>query len=183
LIAYYDTGSIVDYLTFASHAGLVLRTGSRRGRDPKTLYEDADACLTKIAKSYQGITSCHTLYEIEGAMFSALKTRAAGIAHAGKMLIYSARPVILQSIKVMDLFKIEIKDLTKDLMRAAAKKEDFLEGGVKLGDTLHMMMAMLSGADLIITGDDHILSYDKKLVNANGASIRCLDTDEAKLIL
>ena len=116
-------------------------------------------------------------------MFSNLKARAKGIPHAGKMLILSARPVILQSILIADLFGIEIKDLTRDLLRTTATNAGFSTEGVKLGDALHMTMAMRDGAELIITSDDHILSYDKKISGANGTPIRCLDTDEAKLIL
>ena len=183
MTAYHDTGVFFDYMHLTSHAGFVVRTGPRRNRSVEVLRDDAEECLTKTKKSHQGITSCHTLQEIENAMFSALKARAKGVAHAEKILIPSARPVILQSIIIADLFDVEIKDLTKDLLMDAATEAGFLTGGVKLGDTLHMMMAMRNGADLIISGDDQILSYDKKLVNASGARIRCLDTDEAKLIL
>jgi hypothetical protein len=183
LIVYCDTGVFFDYMIYTSYAGVVLRTTPRRKRDVSIHYSDAEECLEKIDKSHQGITSCHTLYEVEGAMYEALKARARGVPHAAKWMILSARPVISQVLMVVDLFGIEVKDLTRDSLRAAATDRLFSDGGVKLGDTLHMTIAIHNDADLIISADKHILSYDKKLVNTRGTSIRCLDTDEAKLNL
>jgi hypothetical protein len=96
-----------------------------------------------------------------------------------KMLILSARPVISQVLVVMDLFRIEVKDLTRDLLRAAATVGVFLNDAVKLGDTLHMTIAIHHDADIIMSSDKDILSYDKKLLNTRGTPIRCLDTDGA----
>jgi predicted nucleic acid-binding protein len=183
LIVYCDTGFFFDYMSNTIPAGGVLRTTPRRKRDVSILHSDAAECLEKIDKSHQGITSCHTLYEVEGAMYANLRIRASGVPNAAKMLILSARPVISQVLVVMDLFRIEVKDLTRDLLRAAATDGVFLNDGVKLGDTLHMTIAIHHDADIIMSSDKDILSYDKKLLNTRGTPIRCLDTDGAKLIL
>jgi hypothetical protein len=83
---YLDTGVFIDYFINRSHVGHYLRTGSRRGRTPKKLNKDVISCLSRISRKHEGFTSNLTLYELEHALFTAMKNTYKGSSHLDRYL-------------------------------------------------------------------------------------------------
>jgi hypothetical protein len=100
--AYLDSGIFIDYLIGRGHAGTYLRAADRRGRSPAQLGEDAEASLTLLATNHEAMTSCLTCYEVEEAMYRKLKSSTSGVPNANKYLIVSARPTVIQTLRIIE---------------------------------------------------------------------------------
>jgi predicted nucleic acid-binding protein len=181
--AYLDAGVFIDYLFRRSHSGPYLRSAPRRGRVPAQLGADAEACLAKLRAGHTVITSSLTCYEVEDALYRELMKSAKGVAHSDKFLVSAARAVVPQMLMTVELFSINVIDLTSQVVRAQCGNVDLQMQGIRAADALHLTTAFMSDADIIITGDDHILSLDSTLPKSSGGVLRCVDTDGALLLM
>jgi hypothetical protein len=181
--AYLDSGVFIDYLIGRGHAGPFLRSAGRRGRTPAQLGADAEACLMKLAGSHVSLTSSLTCYEVEEAMYGELKRSATGVTHGGKYIIPAARAVMTQTLMTIDGFGIQVVDLTSQVVIAQCNNFDLQMRGVRAADALHVTTALLNSADLLISADDDVLALDSLYQTAAGATLRCLDTDAALVLL
>lgn len=176
---YIDTGLFIDYLIFRGPVGSYLRTAARRGRSPVDLCTDAERCLSKIAQSHKGITSSLTYYEVEEALFRELARKTTGVAHARKYLIPAARSAMTQVMMTVELFSVDVIDLTHETIREQVKNVGLQMQGIRAADSLHITTAILYGADMIISTDEGVLALDSTLTSVHGAAVRCVDSDEA----
>jgi hypothetical protein len=101
------------------------------------------------------------------------------MAHAKKYLIPAARSAMSQVMMTVELFSIEVIDLTHQTIRAQVKNLELQMQGVRAADSLHITTAVLHGADMIISTDEGVLGLDGTLMSACGAAVGCLDSDEA----
>lgn len=177
--AYLDSGVFIDYLVGRSHAGPYLRSASRRGRTPAQLGTDAEACLKKLATGHIALTSSLTCYEVEEALYAELKRSASGVSHGNRFIVPAARAVITQTLVTIDLFGIQLVDLTPAIVTAQCQNLELQKRGIRAADALHVTTALLAGADLLITADEDVLRLDHLLPTAGGTLLRCLDTDLA----
>jgi predicted nucleic acid-binding protein len=181
--AYLDSGIFIDYLIGRGHAGPYLRSTSRRGRLPAQLGLDAEVCLTRLATQHQALTSSLTAYEVEEAMYRELRNSTSGVPHASKYIIPASRAVMTQTLMTIDKFKIELVDLTKEIILAQCSDIVLQMKGVRAADALHVTTALLHDADLLLSTDSAILDLDDELKTITGKTMKCLDTDAAIGIL
>jgi predicted nucleic acid-binding protein len=181
--AYIDTGIFIDYLIGRGHAGPYLRTVDRRGRLPGQLGSDAEACLTQLAAKHQALTSSLTCYEIEEAMYRELARSASGVPHGAKYLIPAARAVMTQTLMTIANFKIELVELTREIVLAQCRHIELQMKGVRAADALHVTTALLHDADLLLSTDTGILDLDGELKTVSGKTLKCVDTDAAIAII
>jgi predicted nucleic acid-binding protein len=174
---YLDSGIFIDYLIGRGHAGAYLRTASRRGRLPAQLGEDAEECLKLLAAKHEALTSSLTGYEVEEALYRALKSSTSGVPNVGKYLILSARPAVTQTLLTVETFGIELVELTKEVVHAQCSDLALQMKGVRAADALHVTTALLHDAELLLSGDEDILKLDGELRTFTGKVLRCLDTD------
>jgi predicted nucleic acid-binding protein len=177
--AYVEAGVSIDYLFLRSHSGPDLRTASRRGRSPADLARDAEACLVKLRAKHTIITSSLTCFEVEEALYRQLTATGKGVAHRGKLSVPAARAVIPQMLMTFRLFNISVIDLTAKIIREQCANVDLQVHGIRAVDALHVTTALVNDADMIITGDDYIISIDGSLSTMSGGTLRSVDTDSA----
>jgi hypothetical protein len=77
------------------------------------------------------------------------------------------------------LFNISVIDLTAKIIREQCANVDLQVHGIRAVDALYVTTALVNDADMIITGDDHIISIDGSLSTTSGGTLRCVDTDSA----
>ncbi len=176
---YIDTGVFIDYLARRGHAGGYLRTAERRGRTPNQLAADAEDCFSRLQRWHTALTSALTFFELEEALFGQLSRAASGISHASIFVIPSARAVVVQMETLVGQFGVQVIDLSFASIQRLSRNIDLQVAGLRAGDTLHMTTAMAENADVMLTGDTHLLALDGSYSNAGGTAIRCWDTDEA----
>ncbi len=99
------------------------------------------------------------------------------------MLIPAARSITTQVQIVVDLFNISVLDLTPATVRLQLQQIDLQTRGIRAADALHVATAIAFDADLLVSVDDAILSLDGMLLNAQGLTIICRDTDSALQLL
>jgi hypothetical protein len=174
---YLETGFFIDYLSSRGHAGRYLRTSDRRGRSAEQLAVDAEACLTGIAAKHELCTSSLTFYEVDEAMYKQLAESAKGVSHAGRLVIPAARSVMVQMMMAVELFSVEVLSLDRGVVMEQLRQVDLQLKGVRAADSLHITSAIVSGAEIIVSGDDDMLKLDQQFRTPNGGIIRCLDTD------
>lgn len=180
---YIDTGVFIDFLISRGHSAAYLRTTPRRGRSPRKLVEDAEECLVRIAARHSGFTSALTFYEVEEALFEQLARATSGVMHGRKFLVPAARAAMIQVQITVGLFNIHVLDLNHLTIDRQIRNVDLQVRGVRAADSLHVTMAMLNGADLILSTDSDVQDLDGVFQNVNGVTIRCLDSDSALTIL
>jgi predicted nucleic acid-binding protein len=180
---YLDTGVFIDYFINRSHAGHYLRTGSRRGRTPKKLDKDVVSCLNRISRKHDGFTSSLTLYELEHALFSAMKNTHKGSSHLDRILIPAARSAVYQGITVAQLYKIKLVDVSETIILKQLREVTLQIHGIMAADSLHIVTAIDNDADVIISTDAHMHGLDNVFQNSTGSRIRCVDTDVALTLL
>jgi predicted nucleic acid-binding protein len=180
---YLDTGVFIDYLINRSHAGHYLRKGARRGRTPRKLNKDVVSCLSKIRRKHEGFTSCLALYELEHALVTELKNVYKGSSHLNSFIIASARPAVVQGMRVTQIYNIKLLDLTENIVLKQVHEVSLQFHGIMAADSLHVVTAIQANADMIISTDTHIQKLDNLLRNSRGSQIRCVDTDVALSLL
>lgn len=177
--AYLDSGVFIDYLVGRGHTGAYLRSTERRGRKPAQLGKDAEACLKKLSSGHSAITSSLTCYEVEEALYRELKRSATEIDHADRFIIPAARAVITQALVTIELFGIEMVDLTPAIVKAQCQNLELQTRGIRAADALHVTTAMLLGADILMTSDEDLLHLDNIFTNRAGTVLRCVETHTA----
>lgn len=176
---YLDSGVFIDYLIGRGHTGPYLRAVNRRGRAPERLLTDAEACLTSILERHSGITSSLTCYEVEEALYRALRGSTAGEPNTNRFIIPAARAVITQTLMTIDLFRIVLVDLTSAVVTAQCGNLELQKRGVRAADALHITTALAEEAQVFITTDADLIRLDDVFENRSGIRLRCLDTDKA----
>lgn len=176
---YLDSGVFIDYLVAPGHVGAALRATDRRGRTPERLREDAEACLVAILERHAGMTSSLMGYEVEEALYGAL--RDSGISHP--RAIPAARDVVIQALVTAQLFRIRLLDLTPAIVMAQCANVELQHRGVRAADALHVMTALAEGADLLVTTDSRLIKLDNVFAGAGGQRLRFVDTDKALALL
>ena len=180
---YLDSGVFIDYLIGRGHTGSFLRATERRGRAPERLLEDAEACFAAIVQRHQGITSSLTCYEVEEAMYRELRRTTTDVPNVDRFIIPAARAVITQTLVTIELFRIVLLDLTSAVVIAQCDNVELQRRGIRAADALHITTALAHDAQVFITTDGALLALDNAFVNASGARVRCVDTDEALQLL
>ena len=182
--AYFDSGVFLDYLITEDHPAASLRSTKRRGRGPERLRIDAEKCLTAILHGHTGATSTITCWELEEAMYGELVRRfpEAG-ASARRVFVPSARLLVMQTLVTIDFFRIQLVDLTRRIVTAHCGNFELQDRGVRAADSLHVTTAVAEGAELLITTDSNLIRLDNVFKNTAGASLRCVDTDQALALL
>ncbi|HEV7425069.1 MAG TPA: PIN domain-containing protein [Thermoanaerobaculia bacterium] len=180
---YLDSGVFIDLLATRGHAAY-LRTTKRRGRDPERLRADAENCLTAIQRRHSAATSTITCWEVEEAMYRELVRRSpeAGVTARG-VLVAAARLLVTQTLGIIDYFQIQLVDLTRLIVTAQSANLELQNRGIRAADALHITTAIAEGAELLITTDANLIRLDNVFENSAGASLHCVDTDQALSLL
>lgn len=176
---YFDTGPFIDYLSARGAANALLRSAERRGRAPADIAADAERLFEKVSRAHTGATSCLTYYEVEEALYHLLAQSAKGISQADRLLIPAARSITTQVQMVVELFEISVLDLTTGIVRVQLRQLDLQTRGIRAADALHVASAIEYNADLLVSGDEAVLSLDGVLTNNEGRRMVCADTDGA----
>lgn len=100
-----------------------------------------------------------------------------------RYIIPAARAVIMQTLVIIDIFKIELLDLTAKVVIAHCDNGELQRRGVRAADALHVTTALAHGTQVFITTDGQLLALDNAFVNAEGVRLRCVDTDGALALL
>jgi predicted nucleic acid-binding protein len=182
--AYLDSGVFIDYLVAEDHPGFYLRSTKRRGRDPERLRTDAEKCLTAIWQRHSGATSSVTCWEVEEAMYGELVRQSPNAgSQARRRFIPPARYFVTQALTTIDYFRIELVDLTRLVVAAQCRNLELQHRGIRAADALHIITALAEGAELFITTDAELIRLDNVFENSAGATLRCVDTDQALALL
>jgi predicted nucleic acid-binding protein len=110
-------------------------------------------------------------------MYKQLAESAKGVSHAGRLVIPAARSVMVQMMMAVELFSVEVLSLDRGVVMEQLRQVDLQLKGVRAADSLHITSAIVSGAEIIVSGDDDMLKLDQQFRTPNGGIIRCLDTD------
>jgi len=181
--AYFDSGVLIDYLIAEGHPGFQLRSTKRRGRDPERLRSDAEKCLAAIRQRHTGTTSAVTYWEVEEAMYAELARRSTADEIPKRRFVPIARDLVTQMLITIDLFRIQLIDLTRLLVDAQCSNMELRDRGIRAADSLHVTTALAEGAELLITTDAELIRLDNVFENSAGMSLRCVDTDQAISLL
>jgi predicted nucleic acid-binding protein len=178
--AYLDAGIFIDFLIDRGQAAAYLRSTKRRGREPERLRADAEECLAALRDRHIGTTSVITCWEVEEAMYAELVRRSPpGEPVTKHLIIPIARDLVTHTLITIDLFQIQLIDLTRRIIDAHCNNLELQDAA----DSLHVTTALAEGAELLITTDANLIRLDNVFENAVGASLRCVDTDQAISLL
>jgi predicted nucleic acid-binding protein len=72
-----------------------------------------------------------------------------------------------------------VVDLTSTIIKAQFINLELQMQGIRAADALHITTALIGDADILITGDEHLLSLDSFIPKSNGQVLRCVDTNNA----
>lgn len=89
----------------------------------------------------------------------------------------------MQTLGIIDYFRIELVDLTRHIVTAQCGNFELQDRGIRAADSLHVTSAIAEGADLFITTDANLIRLDNVFENSVGALLRCVDTDQALALL
>lgn len=180
---YLDSGVFIDYVVSRGHATSSLRSTKRRGRDPELLRNDAEKCFAAIRDQHAGITSAVTCWEIEEALYRELVRLSTSGEIDKRPFVPIARVLVIQTLATMDLFRIQLADLTRLIVDAQCSNLELQHRGIRAADALHITTALAEGAELFITTDANLIRLDNVFENSTGATLRCVDTDQALALL
>jgi predicted nucleic acid-binding protein len=177
--AYLDSGVFIDYLVSEGHPGFYLRATKRRGRAPEHLRSDAEKCLTAIRARHSGTTSAVTCWEVEEAMYAELVRRSTADEVPKRRFVPIARDLVTHVLGAIDLFRIELVDLTRLIVDAQCSNVELQHRAIRAADALHVTTALAEGAELLITTDAELIRLDNVFETSAGVFLRCVDTDQA----
>lgn len=180
---YVDTGIFIDYLAQEHPGASGLRSAERRGRSPLKLYDDAKTVLRTVADGHEGATSVLTLYEVEEALLKVLSSNIRGSERASALRVVASRPIMQQALIMTRQYAIAILDLTGEHAHGLSTETALMDRGVRAADGLHLMSACAFDADVVLATDRHLHGLDGVLLNRRNRPIRCLDSDEAHMML
>jgi predicted nucleic acid-binding protein len=83
----------------------------------------------------------------------------------------------------MDLFGITLIDLTSAVVTAQCSNLELQRRGIRAADALHVTTALAEHAQILITTDTDLMKLDDVFEGASGERLRCVDTDQALLLL
>jgi predicted nucleic acid-binding protein len=180
---YVDSGVFIDYVTSRGQTTSFLRQTKRRGRDPNRLRTDAENCFGAIRDAHAGLTSAVTCWEVEEALYRELVRRSIAGEIAKRPFVPIARILVTQTLTTIDLYRIQLIDLTRLIVDAQCSNVELQHRGIRAADALHITTALAEGAELLITTDANLIRLDNVFENSGGASLRCVDTDQALALL
>jgi predicted nucleic acid-binding protein len=181
---YLDSGVFIDLLNGRGDTTSYLRSTKRRGRDPERLRADAEKCFAAILDRHSGATSTLTCWEVEEAMYGELVRRSPEATVADRrVFVPAARLLVTQTLGTADSFKIKLSDLTRAVFVAQSRNVELQDRGIRAADALHITTAIAEGAELLITTDSNLIRLDNAFENSAGATLRCVDTDQALALL
>ena len=134
-------------------------------------------------EQHVGITSSLTCYEVEEALYRAIRGSEAGEANTNRFIIPAARAVITQTLMTIDLFKIVLVDLTAAVVNAQCGNLELQKRGIRAADALHITTALSEDAHVFITTDSDLIRLDDVFESDRGIRLRCVDTDQAIALL
>jgi hypothetical protein len=145
------------------------------------LSEDVRNCFQAILNGrHHGFTSALTFYEAENVIYEKLHRspiyRPAD--QSTRSLIDLASGISRQLLSLTAFFRFDILDLSRITIERRLVVLSPVIGDLKVGDHIHLITAILSNADMIISTDKDFLRIDRRFPNDNGDEIRCFDTDE-----
>jgi len=100
-----------------------------------------------------------------------------------RVLVPAARLLVTQTLGVIDYFRIELLDLTRHIVTVQCGNFELQDRGIRAADSLHVTTALAEGAELLITTDADLIRLDNVFENSAGATLRCVDTDQALALL
>jgi predicted nucleic acid-binding protein len=180
---YLDTGFFVDYLVPRGYADLNLRSSDRNGRGASRLAEDAELLLTRISRKHAGVTSALTFYEAEEVLYKALVAKTRGVAHAGEMIVSSARAVVQQLLFTARRYGIEVLDLSTRTIDSQLREPELAISGIRAADALHVATAISAAADVLVTTDARIHALSGRIAYPSGTTLHCCDSDGALVLV
>ena len=180
---YVDSGVFIDYVISRGQTTSFLRQTKRRGRDPNRLRTDAEKCFGAIRDAHAGITSAVTCWELEEALYRELVRRSIAGEIAKRPFVPIARILVIQTLTTIDLYRIQLFDLTRLIVEAQSSNLELQDLGIRAADSLHVTTALIEGAELLITTDSNLIRLDNIFENSAGATLRCVDTDQALALL
>ncbi len=83
----------------------------------------------------------------------------------------------------MDSFQVVLVNLTSAIVAAQCGNLELQRRGIRAADALHVATALAEGAQLFITTDADLIRLDNVFENSHGERLRCVDTDQAKVLL
>jgi len=90
---------------------------------------------------------------------------------------------VRQTLGAIDYFRVELVDLTRLIITAQCGNFELQDRGIRAADSLHITTALAENAELLITTDSNLIRLDNVFENSAGASLRCVDTDQALALL
>jgi predicted nucleic acid-binding protein len=156
---------------------------ARRGRTPTEIAIDAERLFEKASPAHTSATSCLTYYEVEEALYKALKDSTKDVSRADRLVIPVARSITMQVQMMVEVFNISALDLTPATVRVQLQQIDLQTRRIRAADALHAATAIAFDVDLLVSTDDALLQLDGILINAGGGKILCRDTDLAIQLL
>lgn len=90
---------------------------------------------------------------------------------------------VTQMLMMIDFFRIHLIDLTRLIVTAQCGNVELQDRGIRAADSLHITTALAEGAELLITTDANLIHLNNVFENSAGASLRCVDTDQALALL
>jgi predicted nucleic acid-binding protein len=182
--AYLDAGIFIDFLIDRGQGAAYLRSTKRRGREPERLRTDAEECLAALRDRHIGTTSVITCWEVEEAMYAELVRRSpTGEPVMKHLIVPTARDLVTHTLITIDLFQIQLIDLTRRIVDAHCSNLELQDRGIRAADSLHITTALAEDAELLITTDANLIRLDNVFDNSAGATLRCVDTDQALALL
>jgi predicted nucleic acid-binding protein len=100
-----------------------------------------------------------------------------------RVFVPAARLLVTQTLGTADSFKIKLSDLTRAVFVAQSRNVELQDRGIRAADALHITTAIAEGAELLITTDSNLIRLDNAFENSAGATLRCVDTDQALALL
>ena len=99
------------------------------------------------------------------------------------LIVPIARDLVTHTLITIDLFQIQLIDLTRRIIDAHCNNLELQDRGIRSADALHVTTALAEGAELLITTDSSLIRLDNIFENAAGLTLRCVDTDHALALL
>jgi predicted nucleic acid-binding protein len=100
-----------------------------------------------------------------------------------QLIVPIARDLVTHTLITIDLFQIQLIDLTRLIIDADCSNFELQHRGIRAADALHVTTALAEGAELLITTDSNLIRLDNVFENSAGALLRCVDTDQARALL
>ena len=129
------------------------------------------------------MTSILTCYEVEEALYKTLRSLSNESPSTDRALIPTARAATTQTLAVIKQFQIRLLDLTSVIVDAQCRNIELQTRGIRAADALHVTTALIEGAELFITTDATLIRLDNVFETSGGARLRCVDTDQAIVLL